>query len=157
MFVICNSYSFNSFINDCSHIEYMYLFCAHLIYIFSLLRGVELRHVRHSFHPKCRPSATLSGYLICVICTSRSFHSFIFNLCIMIVRTLNMSTSLSCTFHEYLLFLGVLYLDIFPSKILRWCLVYVICNSISFNSFIFKLCITIVHILKKCTSYFVNI
>ena len=42
-------------------------------------------------------------------------------------------------------------LDIFLSKMLRWCLVCVICNSNSFRSFIFKLCIMIVHTLKMCT------
>ena len=40
---------------------------------------------------------------------------------------------------------GVLNLDIFPSKILRWCMVCVICNSNSFHSVILKLCIMIVH------------
>ena len=37
------------------------------------------------------------------------------------------------------------------------CLVCVICNSKSFHSLLFKLCITIVHILKMCTSYFVHV
>ena len=37
------------------------------------------------------------------------------------------------------------------------CLVCVFCNSKKFLSFIFKLCIMIVHTLKMCTSYFVNI
>ena len=37
------------------------------------------------------------------------------------------------------------------------CLVCVICNSNSFHSFIFKLCLMIVHTLKMCTSYFVHI
>ena len=36
------------------------------------------------------------------------------------------------------------------------CLVCVICNSNSFYSLIFKLCLMIVHTLKKCTSYFVH-
>ena len=37
------------------------------------------------------------------------------------------------------------------------CLVCVICNSKSFDSFLFKLCIMTVNILKMCTSYFVHI
>ena len=36
---------------------------------------------------------------------------------------------------------------------LRGCLVYVICNSSSFHSFIFKLCIMIVHSLNMYTLY----
>ena len=48
-------------------------------------------------------------------------------------------------------------IDIFPTKMLRGGLVCVICNSKSFHSFLFKLCIMIVHILNKCTSYFVHI
>ena len=40
---------------------------------------------------------------------------------------------------------------------LRWFLVCVICNSKSFHSFIFKLCILIVHTLDMCLSFFVQI
>ena len=43
------------------------------------------------------------------------------------------------------------------SAILLGCLVCVIYNSNSFHSFIFKLCIMIVHTLKMCTSYFMHI
>ena len=43
------------------------------------------------------------------------------------------------------------------SATLMGCLVCVICNSNSFHSFIFKLCLMIVHTLKMCTSYFVHI
>ena len=35
-----------------------------------------------------RPSATLLRCLVCVICNSKSFHSFLFKLCIMIVHIL---------------------------------------------------------------------
>ena len=79
--------------------------------------------------PSGRLSATLLGCLICVICNSNSFHSFIFKLCLM-------------------------NLDIFLSEKHSWCQVCVICNSQSFHSFIFKLCIMIVHALKMCTFYF---
>ena len=37
------------------------------------------------------------------------------------------------------------------------CQVCVICNSKTFHSFLFKLCLMIVHILKMCTSYFVHV
>ena len=40
-----------------------------------------------------RLSATLLGCLVCVICNSNSFHSFIFKLYLMIVHTLKMCTS----------------------------------------------------------------
>ena len=83
---------------------------------------------------------------------SKSFHSLIFKLCIMIVHTLNMCTSFLCTF-DIFLFLGLLNLDIFPSEMLRGCLVCVICYSSSFHSFIFKLCIMIVHTLNMYTLY----
>ena len=43
------------------------------------------------------------------------------------------------------------------SEMLRGCLVCVICNSDSIHSFIFNLCIMIVHTLKMCTFYFVHI
>ena len=47
--------------NDCLHIEDVPLqFCAHLINIFSILMGVELRHI---FHLKMH-----RGCLVCVIC-----------------------------------------------------------------------------------------
>ena len=41
------------------------------------------------------------GCLICVICNSKSFHSFLFKLNIMIVHLLKMYTSILCTFHDY--------------------------------------------------------
>ena len=40
---------------------------------------------------------------------------------------------------------------------LRGCLVFVICNSNSIHYFIFKLCLMVVHTLKMCTFYFVQI
>ena len=45
-------------------------------------------------HPYVCPTTTILGCLACVICNSKSFHSFIFKLCIMIVHTLKM-----CTFY----------------------------------------------------------
>ena len=46
-----------------------------------------------SVRPSVRLSATLLGCLVCVICNSKSFHSFLFKLCIMIVHILKMCTS----------------------------------------------------------------
>ena len=50
------------------------------------------------------------------------------------------------------LFLGVLDLDIFPSEMLRVCLVCVICNSNSFIPLHSNFSIMIVHTLNMCTS-----
>ena len=47
-------------------------------------------------------------------------------------------------------------LSVNPSAILLGRLVFVICNSKSFHSFLLKLCNVIVHISKMCTSYFVH-
>ena len=69
------------------------------------------------------------GCQVCVICNSNSFHSFIFKLCIMIVHTLKMCT-IFFVYISWLFFsfLGVFNLDIFFSKMLRRCLVCVICT-----------------------------
>ena len=40
-----------------------------------------------------RPSVTLYGFQVCVICNSKSFHSFSFKLCLMNVHILKMCTS----------------------------------------------------------------
>ena len=95
-----------------------------------------------------------SGCLLCVICDSNSFHSFIFKLCIMIVHTLKMCTLYFV--YEVLFFFGVLSLDTFRYKMLRWCLVCVICNSNSFHFFM-KVCIMSFYTLKMSTFYFVQI
>ena len=82
--------------DDCSHIEDVHLlFCAHLINIFLFLTGVELRHFF--------PSEMLRGCLVCVICNSSSYHSFIFKLYIMIVHSLNMYTLYLYTFDNIFL------------------------------------------------------
>ena len=91
----------------------------------------------------------LMGCLICVICDSSSFHSFIFKL-----NMLWLLTHWTCVhpvFWAYLIiFLGLLNLDIITSTPLLdyLCL---ICNSNRFHSFIFKFCIMIVNTLKMCT------
>ena len=169
---------------------------------FFLLQRLKSYNLYLRCYSKCRscsgstihPSATLLGCLVCVSVTSQI--SFLF------IQTLHNDCShiedvhllFLCTFHEYFhIFIGLLNLDIFPSKMRRWylvshiedehllfcahlikkknlilrgvelrhfpsemlreCLVCVICNSYSFHSFIFKLCIMIVHTLKMCASH----
>ena len=56
----------------------------------------------------------------------------------------------------FLIFDGCWTWKIFPTEMLRGCLVCVICNSNSIYSFIFKLCIMIVPTLKVCTSFLCN-
>ena len=72
----------------------------------------------------------------------------------MIVHTLKMYISyfmhISWIFFS---FLGVLNLDLFSLEMLRWFLVWVISNSKSFQSLIFKLCIVIVHTLNMCLPF----
>ena len=60
-----------------------------------------------------------------------------------------------CTHFIVFFSFKVLDLRMFFSKILRGCLVCVICYSNNFHSLIFKLCIMIVYTLNMCTSYFV--
>ena len=67
-----------------------------------------------------------------------------------------------CTFYFvyfswFFSFLRDLNLDIFSVQYTSGCLVCVICNSNSFYSFLYKLCIMIVHTLKMCTSYYMHI
>ena len=106
------------------------------------------------------PSTMLRGCLVCVICISKSIHSFIFKLCTMIVHTLKMCMHfLFCTgfiiFFSFLM--GVELRHFFHPQCLGGCLACVICNSKSIHAFIFKLCIMIVHTLNMCTSYFVRL
>ena len=62
--------------------------------------GLVVGPLRLSVRPSVRSfvcssvhlSATLLGCLVCVICNSNSFHSFIFKLSLMIVHTLKMCT-----------------------------------------------------------------
>ena len=99
----------------------------------------------------------LRGCLACVICNSNSIHSFIFKLHTIIVHTLKIHTFYIV--QRFIFFFSVLtgVGTFFPSEMLRGCLVCVICNSNSIHSFIFKLCIMIVHTLKMCTSFFVRL
>ena len=81
------------------------------------------------------PSATLLGCLVCVICNSKSFHFFLFKLCIMIIHTLNMCLPFLCKFDKhFLIFRAVELRHFFPSEMLRGCLVCVICSSSSIQT-----------------------
>ena len=103
------------------------------------------------------PSELLSECLVCVICNSKSIHSDIFKLYIMMVYTLKM-----CTFYFmhisriFFSFLGCQELRLFYVKIFRWFLVCAICNASSSYSFIFKLCIMIEHVYTLYLSTFDN-
>ena len=69
------------------------IFCTTLLTMFYLCRFSESRSSSGSTLSVCL-SATLSGCLVCVICNSWSFHSFLFKLCIlMAVHILKMCTS----------------------------------------------------------------
>ena len=118
------------------------LFCAYLINIFPFLTGVELRYFF--------PSEMLRECLVCVICNSNSIHFFY-------IQTLHNDCSHIENVHLlfyahfidiYFSFLWGLELRHFLLETLRWFLVCVICNSKSFYSLIFKLCIMIVHTLN---------
>ena len=52
------------------------------------LRCFSKRRSSSGFTRSVLPSTTLFGCLICVICNSKSFHSFLFKLCIMLVLIL---------------------------------------------------------------------
>ena len=103
------------------------------------------------------PSATLLACLACVIGNFKSFHSFLFKLCIMIVHILKMCLSILCTFYDLFLIFEKNLKTFFPTEMLRGCPVCVICNSNSIHSFLFKLCIMIVHTLKISTTYLVHL
>ena len=50
--------------------------------------------VRSSVRPSVRPSVRNTlGYQVCVICNSKTFHSFLFKICLMIIHILKMCTS----------------------------------------------------------------
>ena len=69
---------YSNFVYDSSHIEDVHLlFCAHFINSFSFFGDVELK----TFFL----SKMFRWCVVCVICNSNSFHSFLLKLCIMIV------------------------------------------------------------------------
>ena len=72
----------------------------------------------------------------------------------MIIHTLKMCTSY--LINIFLFFTGVEQ-TFFPSVMRRGCQVCVLYNSNSFHSIMFKLCLVIIHTLKMCTSYLINI
>ena len=118
------------------------LFCAHLLNIFLFFRCVRLRYF---IHLKCL------GVVWCVLSVTPavfipSYSNFVLNDCSQIEHVDPMF------FAHLIIFLGVLNLDIItstpPLESLH-CLF--VCNSNRFHTFIFKLCIMIVHTLKMCT------
>ena len=90
------------------------------------------------------PSATLFGCLVCVICNSKSFHFFIFKLCIMIVHILIEDVHQLFCAHFMNIFSILWDETYFRLKCLDgdW---FVICNSTTVHYYIFKLFKTIVH------------
>ena len=86
--------------------------------------------------------------LVCVICYSNSFHSFNFIFCKMNSHIEDVHLLF------FMIFLGLLILDIVKSAPPLECLYCVICNSNSLYSFLFKPCIPLPGILKMCTFYF---
>ena len=107
------------------------------------------------------PSAMLRGCLVCVICNFKSFHLlFLFiqtlpNDCLHIEDVHLLFCALFIIFFSFLG--GVELRHIFPSGMLKGCLVCVICHFNSIHSFIFKLVTMIVHTFKMCTFYFVHV
>ena len=100
-----------------------------------------------------RPSTTF-WYLVCVICNSKSFHSFLFNLCIMIVLILKMCTSYIEHISQFFLtFEGCWTKTFFHPKYIG---VLSLCNlllpTIFIPLYLNVRCIVIVRILKMCTS-----
>ena len=91
--------------------------------------------------------------LVGVMSNSNSFHSLLFKLCIISVHTILFCAHL---INVFLLLRTVEFRQLFHRKALG-CLLPVICNSSSFHSFIFKLCIMIVHTWNMCALYFVHI
>ena len=93
--------------------------------------------------------------LVCVICNCKTFDSFIFKLCIMIVEDAHLPFC-AHLINVFSFLTGVKLRHFFHPKCLL-CLVCVSCNSNNFHFFTFKLCIMIVHTLKMCTIYIVHI
>ena len=112
--------------NDCSHIVH-HTFCAHFMDISSFMGVLNLDIF--SVHPQ--HFGVLS--LVCVFCISKSFHSFILQLCIMIVHSSKMCTSKFMHFSWiFSHFLGC-WITFFSPKCLKWCLVCLIWTPTVFN------------------------
>ena len=107
----------------------------------------------------------LRGFLVCVICNSNSIHSQLQQYSFLYIHTLHDDFShiedvhlpFCAHFIFFLIFDGCWTWTFFHQKMLRGCLVFVICNSNSIQYFIFKLCLMVLHTLKMCTFYFVQI
>ena len=92
------------------------------------------------------------GCLVCVICNSNSFHSFIFKLCLIYCSYIENMHLLFCI-HFMIFFFIIWGLELrhFFCKMCRGCLVCIICNSKSLHFLLFKLCIMIIHTRKYMT------
>ena len=125
--VICNSKSFRSLIFKlCIMIAHTLNICLSFLCKFNkhflILRAVELRHF---------PAEMLRGCLVCVICNSSSFHSFVFKLCTILRDFKNAPFYILCLFH--MLNLRMFYLSYFI--ILQngpWFAIISICSWCSF-------------------------
>ena len=99
------------------------------------------------------PSEMLRGCLVCLIWNSSSFHFFIFKLCTLwLFAHWTCAPYILCTFDN--IFWSVELKHYYVNTtfgVLTLCNLFVICNSNRSHSFIFKLCIMIVHTLKMCT------
>ena len=130
--VSCNSNRFHFFIFKCSNIGDVHLSSCAYLKLFS--------HFWWVFNLDIFRSEMRRGCLICVICNYNSFHSFIFKLCIMIFHSSSYFIHISWFFFQFLGGGGKGVRHFFR-KILRGCLVCVICNSNSFHSLMLKLAI----------------
>ena len=85
----------------------------------------ETRFSNGSTSSVCQ-SKTHLWCLVCVVCTPKVFILFYLNVAWLLLTYWRCAYSILCTFMNINLFLGVLS---FRPKMLRWCLVCVICNS----------------------------
>ena len=122
------------------------LFCAHLINIFLFFRSVELRYF---IHPKC---LGVSG--LCNLRLQQCSFLHIQTLYVMIARTLSTCAPyILCTLDNIFGIVELGHYYVYTT----FGVLTLFCNSNRFHSFIFKLCIMIVHTLKMCTQYFAHI
>ena len=91
--------------------------------------------------------------LVCVICNSSSFHSFIFKLCMVWLFTYwTCAPYILSTFDNMLGIVEFRHYYVYTTVgVLTLCNLCVICNLNRFHSFVFKLFIMIVPTLKMCT------
>ena len=118
------------------------LFCAHLINIFTFVRvlNLDIFSIRNA-----------QGCLVCVCNLQHQhflflYHQSLHNDCSYIE---DVHPIICVHFMNFVFIFGVLNLDVFFCKMLRGCLVFVICNFKSSHSLIFKLCKMIIRTFKN--------